>query len=123
MQANKFGFNTSARACKDEYCNTFSQCEYKARDYDLLNAYGPNGSLINTNNGFKVKTEFLSNEAQTTLTGLRTTLTQNGSELVLEANCEGEIEGLNDVLDGKMAVIISNWDNRDYQVADFEDKF
>ena len=84
------------------------------------NAYGPSGSLINTNNGFNVKTEFVSDAAYVTLWKLRTTLTQGGNELMMEADCGDDyLNDLTNTIEGEMGFIFSSWDNS-AGVADFE---
>jgi hypothetical protein len=70
MQANKYGFNT----------NVSGTCALKMKEdgvakYDK-GAYGPNGSLINTNFEFNVKTEFVSDVEQSAAFKVRTTLSQ-----------------------------------------------
>lgn len=64
MNANKYGFNTAAHPCNGGICDAQSQCEYSMRVEGAAmygeNAYGPNGTMIDTNSPFTVKTEFLS---------------------------------------------------------------
>lgn len=74
MQANPFGFNTSSNPCPNGVCESTSQCELNMRDEVTKqnldgNAYGPNGSIIDTNFPFTVKTEFLSDSDYSTLWG------------------------------------------------------
>jgi hypothetical protein len=64
MQANPYGFNTSAHPCNNGTCDAASQCDYDMRDQGKEkygeDAYGPRGTLIDTDQPFHVKTEFLS---------------------------------------------------------------
>lgn len=76
-------------------------------------AYGPNGSMINTNNEFHVINEFVSTTDYKTLWKLRTTLSQNGSEIVLEKDCRDYMRGLSDTIEGSMGIVLSSWDNTD----------
>ena len=50
-------------------------------------AYGPYGDMINTNEAFTVKTEFVSTADYADLWMMRTRLTQDGREMVQEADC------------------------------------
>ena len=79
MQANPYGFNVAAHPCKNGSCDAQSQCHY-----DMIvegeamygkGAYGPNGSKINTNNPFDVKTEFVSDPSYANLHKIRTRIT------------------------------------------------
>jgi len=64
MQANPYGFNTAAHPCSNGTCDAVSQCQYNmAVEGKALygeNAYGPGGSMVDTDYSFNVKTEFLS---------------------------------------------------------------
>jgi len=64
MQANPYGFNTQAHPNGDSGA---SQCAYdmavEGKEQYGEGAYGPGGSLIDTNREFHVKTEFLSTNA------------------------------------------------------------
>ena len=64
MQANKAGFNVAAHPCSNGTCDAVSQCQYnmivEGKEQYGADAYGPRGSIIDTNNAFKVKTEFIS---------------------------------------------------------------
>ena len=117
MQANPYGFNVAAHPCKNGSCDAQSQCHY-----DMImegeatygkGAYGPNGSIINTNNPFDVKTEFVSNPSYSDLHKIRTRLTQNGQEIVMEASCAEYLQDINVDIEGGMGFIISSWDNTD----------
>ncbi len=69
MQANKNGFNVSAG----------DSCSLKMKEDGVAkygeNAYGVQGSIINTKKDFDVKTEFISDKDYTGVFKLRTTLT------------------------------------------------
>jgi len=64
MQANPYGFNVAAHPCANGTCDARSQCEYNMREQGKETygeaAYGPGGSLIDTDLPFQVKTEFVS---------------------------------------------------------------
>ena len=51
------------------------------------NAYGVNGDIIDTSDNFDVKTEFITDLDYRAVWKIRTTLSQAGREMVLEANC------------------------------------
>jgi hypothetical protein len=81
MQANPYGFNVAAHPCKNGNCDAISMC-----NYDMIvqgeatygkGAYGPNGTMINTNQPFDVKTEFVSDQTYANLHKIRTRITQN----------------------------------------------
>jgi len=64
MQANRFGFSTQANPCSNGTCDAVSQCIASmhiqgVEDYGT-DAYGPSGSMINTDLWFTVKNEFIS---------------------------------------------------------------
>lgn len=119
MSANPYGFNVAARPS-----NGSSQCEYQMREQGKEKygpyAYGPSGSIINTDEEFTVKTEFVSTEDYSDLWKLRTTLSQTGLEMVMEADCEGYLDVFDRDIQGKMTYVFATWDNTDGQGADFE---
>ena len=116
MQANPFGFNTSAHPCSGGNCEGQSQCFYNMAVEGVekygSGAYGPGGSKVNTDKKFHVKVEFLSTVNYQSLWGMRTTLSQDGNEIVLEADCQDYIEALNAKIEGSMGFVASAWDNR-----------
>ena len=125
MQANNYGFNVGANSCSNGICDAISQCMYDMRVEGAAEygegAYGPAGSLINTYSLFHVKTEFLATEDYETFWGMRTRITQGENEIVMEKACEEYLGGnLSEFLNGGMSLVLSSWDNRDGQVADFE---
>ena len=124
MQANKYGFNVAAHPCANGTCDAASQCDMNMKTDGIAKygagAYGPGGSLINTNNGFMVKTEFVSDADYVTLWALRTTLTQGGNEIMMEADCGDDyLNALTNTIEGEMGFIFSSWDNS-AGTADFE---
>ena len=127
MQANKAGFNVSANPCANGTCDGVSQCQYdmsvqgKAKYGD--DAYGPGGSLINTDSPFSVQTEFVSTKDYKQLWKLRTTLTQGNGMIEMEADCrDGYLSPFDVAIEGRMGFVVSNWDNRNYREHDFECK-
>jgi hypothetical protein len=56
MQANPYGFNVAANPCAHGHCDAQSMCEYNMKKEGKERygeyAYGPNGSMIDTNNAF-----------------------------------------------------------------------
>jgi len=58
MQTNDFGFELSAHPCANGDCDARSMCEYKMRDAASKEygdeAFGPGGTIINTNGWFQV---------------------------------------------------------------------
>ena len=67
MEASKYGFNTNAHPCTSGTCDARSQCDLKMKEEGIAtygaNAYGVDGTLINTRSQFTVKTEFVSDSA------------------------------------------------------------
>ena len=114
MQANKFGFNT----------NVSGTCALKMKEDGINNydqfAYGPNGTLIDTNFEFTVKTEFISDENYTAAFKVRTTLSQGTGELTMQADCANELADLYGALDGTMGLVLSHWDDSADQITDIE---
>lgn len=53
MEANPFGFHTQVNPCSNGTCDALSQCQYDMKTQGVAKygagAYGPGGSLINTN--------------------------------------------------------------------------
>merc|ERR1719469_210292 len=47
----------------------------------------------------------------TSLSALKTTLKQQGNEIVLENDCRDYLSGLNEVIEGDMGIVFSSWDN------------
>ena len=83
MQANLYGFETKANPCAGGQCDPVSQCVLQMREQGAnkygAGAYGPGGSMIDTNYEFTVKNEFVSTPDYATFWKLRTRITQ-GSE-------------------------------------------
>jgi hypothetical protein len=118
MQANKYGFETKAHPCENGTCDAISQCivgmqKQGAAKYGV-EAYGPNGTRIDTNSDFHVKHEFVSTKDYKTLWKLRTTLSQGGEEIDFEADCRDYLGALNRPIEGGMGIVLSSWDNRDF---------
>ena len=83
-----------------------------------LDAYGPDGSIIDTNLPFNVKVEFLCDKSYNELWSVVTRLKQPGigkekDQIDLVAYCPGQFGHLSKAMDGKMGLILSSWDNRD----------
>lgn len=115
MQANLFGFETKAHPCSNGTCDAISQCivgmqKQGAEKYGA-EAYGPSGTIINTQFEFNVFNEFVSTDDYETFWKLRTTLTQDNNEIMMEADCRDYLSGLNDSIEGDMSFIFANWDN------------
>jgi hypothetical protein len=51
---------------------------------------------------------------------LRTTLTQNDEDIVLEADCRKDLHNLRWPLKGRMGFIFSNWENPTGSTEQFE---
>jgi hypothetical protein len=123
MQANNYGYNVGANPCEGGNCDPLTQCMYDMREEGAakygMQSYGPGGSLINTYSTFNVKTEFLSTADYEEFWGLRTIMRQGENELIMEKDCRGYIDGLQDYIDGGLAVVLSSWENVD-KTIDFE---
>mmetsp|Transcript_11879 Transcript_11879/g.15125 ORF Transcript_11879/g.15125 Transcript_11879/m.15125 type:complete len:256 (-) Transcript_11879:1506-2273(-) len=127
MQANVAGFQTQMHPCANGTCDAVSQCSYTmAKEGEAkygAGAYGRNGSLINTKDTFRVRTEFVSKNSYKNLWKVRTRLTQGENEMLVEADCTDYIDSMTSKLDGSMALTASTWKSsgRDAQLANFED--
>lgn len=60
-----------------------------------------------------MKSEFVSTPDYKKLWKLRTTLSQDGRTIEMEADCRDYLVGLNDAIEGGMGIIYSSWDNTD----------
>ena len=83
-------------------------------------AYGPDGNLIDTNRAFTINTQFVSTADYSDLWMLRTTLTQDSNEIVMEADCTDYLNEFDADIEGNMTFVFATWDNREYEFADFE---
>jgi len=113
MEANIWGFNTQSLPCEFGECEAQSQCRRKASDDDHM-AYGPGSDyIIDSTKSFRVKSEFWTNkddEGETTdVTSIKTIITQNGMEIILEQDCDDYLDGLNWQLDRHMSLGISSY--------------
>ena len=83
MQANPYGFNVAA----NPEPNTTSQCQLNLATEGKArwgaDAYGPGGSIIDTDEPFSVKTEFMATSNYARMWGLRTTWSQGDKEMML----------------------------------------
>ena len=116
MQANMYGFNVQAHPCANGTCDAKSQCDLNMKIDGVekygADAYGPDGTLINTRQAFSVKTEFVSDAAYVKLWKLRTTLMQGSNEIMMEADCGDEyFNALTNAIEGDMGLVFSSWDN------------
>ena len=84
-----------------------------------LNAYGPGGSLIDTDLPFNVRIEFMSQNTYREGWGIKTRLTQSGRELLLAKECN-DWGDLTTHLDGKSGLVFASWDNRDEREPSIE---
>ena len=79
-------------------------------------AYGPRGRIIDTYSPFQVETKFINEFVLQDEWRLRTVLTQDEKIMTLETICDQSIAPV----DGEMAIVFVNWDNRDGQMATFD---
>ena len=83
-------------------------------------AYAPGGTIIDTNSKFNVKTEFVTTSDYSEFWKLRTRITQDGREMMMEADCRNSLRYLTSDLSGGLGLIFSNWDNTKGYYANFE---
>ena len=116
MEANPFGFHAQANPCSNGTCDALSQCQYEMKTQGVATygegAYGPGGSLIDTNSAFTVRTELISKNDYVDLWKIRSRLTQGANEMVMESDCTDYITTMSDIIDGSMSLILSTWDGR-----------
>jgi len=113
MQANAYGFESKAHPCSNGTCDAISQCIIGMQDEAMQvhgsNAYGPGGKKIDTDVRFHVKTEFVSTSDYESFWKLRTTLSQNGVDIVMEKDCGDYLVGLNNPIAEGMSIVFSSW--------------
>jgi len=116
MRANAFGFTTAPKPCPNGKCSTTSECTTKVID-QASNTYGSGaGYTINTKLSFSVKSEFISSSDKLKLRGTKTTLTQEGSIVVIESDCRDYISTLAAQLRGQMGLAVSSFAQDDIDV-------
>lgn len=115
MQANLFGFESKAHPCANGTCDAVSECIASMQEQGVekygKDAYGPFGTIINTNISFHVLNEFISTKDYSKLWKLKTTLKQDGREIEMEADCRDYLDALYEPIEGGMGFVFSNWDN------------
>ena len=115
MQANPYGFNVQAHPCSGGSCDAISQCDLNMKMDGVEKygegAYGPGGSLIDSTQRFNVWTEFVADADYTSLWKLRTTVSQDGNEIVMEADCGDYLKSFDNIIEGEMGFVFSSWDN------------
>ena len=57
--------------------------------------------------------QFVSTKDYQTVWKLKTIMSQDGNEIILEKNCNGYFTNMSGVIEGNMAFVISSWDNSD----------
>lgn len=121
MQANRFGFESKAHPCSNGTCDALSKCAISMQEEASAtsNSYGPGGSKIDTLKKFHVKNEYVSTEDYATFWKLRTIISQEGREIVMEKDCRDYLVGLQAPISGEMSFVFSSWDNLD-GAEDFE---
>jgi len=75
--------------------------------------------MIDTDEDFHVKNEFVADLDYEQFWKMRTTITQGDEEVMLESDCSAYISALNDAMEGEMGIIFSNWHNK-FGIEDFE---
>lgn len=123
MQANKYGFESKAHPCSNGTCDAISQCalsmQHEAIQSSHHDCYGPGGSKIDTNKRFHVKNEYVSTTDYANFWKLRTIISQDDRQIVMEKDCRDYLVGLQSPISGDMSIVFSSWDNLD-GVEDFE---
>jgi len=115
MQANKYGFETKAHPCSNGTCDAISQCalsmQHEAIQSSHHDCYGPGGSKIDTNKQFHVKNEYVSTTDYANFWKLRTIISQEDRQIVMEKDCREYLVGLQAPISGEMSIVFSSWDN------------
>lgn len=123
MQTNPYGFDVAAHPCANGDCSAQSMCDYQMRNQGAekygMDAFGPGGTMIDTTYWFKVQTDFVSKNNYSDLYKIRTTIYQGSDVIEMEADCGEYLDPLSYDIEGHMAFVVSNWDNRDGR-EDFE---
>lgn len=111
FQADKYTWNSSVNPYGNVAVCGYDMAVEGVAKYGA-GAYGPNGSKINTNFPFTVKTELVATANTANFWKLRTTLTQSGREIKLDADCRDDSYTMDyDLGGGVMDVAFSTWDN------------
>jgi len=110
MEANKYGFNVQSLPKEFDTVDPVSQCIRTVQEGE----YGPSDNYtINSSQGYNVKTQFFATQnAQgdpVDLTLIRTTLSQDGREVILEQDCPDYLNSLSWPLNNNMAIAISTY--------------
>jgi len=121
MEANNHAFQATLHRCEASVNQQFSMCdrggcEQNTREHS--NAYGPSaGFTIDTRHPFHVETEFLMNDGL--LTGMRSTLRQNGRFVVMEhPTCNQQyLAALSEVMAHGMSLRITYWGDQPQTMA------
>ena len=123
MEASKFGFATRVHAFNGddfEPSTCYNEMKNQGEAKYGLDAYGPEGTVIDTNLPFHVRIEFICDKKYDKLWAIRTRLKQGEKKMDLEDYCEGEFGNLSKKMDGKMGLIMSSWDNRNSRTNSIE---
>ena len=122
MEASRFGFMTSVRTCPNGDCSqAICVNDMKTQGEALygLDAYGPGGTLIDTERPFNVRIEIMTRDRYRYAWGIKTRLTQNGREILMASECS-DWGVLNTQLDGGSGLVFASWDNRDERETSIE---
>jgi len=110
MEANIFGFNVQSNSCEFDFCDPSASCMNKLNEWE----YGPSSEYtINSKEFFTVKTQFFATPGADgqpdALALIRTTLSQNGVDVVLEQDCPDYLAALSWNLSKNMSIAISTY--------------
>lgn len=110
MEANIFGFNVQSQSCEFDFCDPSATCMNTLNEWE----YGPSSEYtINSMQSYSVKTQFFArpgNDGEPdALALIRTTLSQDGVDVILEQDCPDYLAALSWKLDYNMTIAISTY--------------
>jgi len=113
MEANNHAFQSTPHSCETPMNGHYSNCDRVGCSQNTRNApdaYGPGTEFrIDTTRTFDVRTDFFQNDGM--LTGMRTTLSQEGRSFVLKhLTCDADyLAKLTDAMSDGMSLRITYW--------------
>lgn len=117
MEANTWGFHSTAHACDPpnengwysaESCDFRGQCEVDIESVGAMERYGPGAQYdINTLETFNVRIDYHDFEGH--FVGYTTTIEQEGRKIELNGDCRDYANRMTDNISDGMTFVVSSW--------------